>query len=151
MEGNRVVDMDTVEFLSMCPQLHTLTLSSNAVCSTSFFRQHVAESIPQLKVLDDVDLSVADRSPMKEGGSKVDLHGFDEDTNRDELDEDRRLLFDLQVQPNFRHFNVGDACPALKKLVYLFPSLLYKCPSDIKTVRKKEQIDVIGENAPHRR
>ncbi|KAM6937875.1 leucine-rich repeat-containing protein 56 [Xenentodon cancila] len=66
LEGNDVDDLIQVQYLSLCPKLHTLTLEGNPVCvcpnSTSTqmtgysYRAAVRELVPQLRYLDDVNV-----------------------------------------------------------------------------------------------
>ena len=50
VEANRVDNLETIEFLALCPHLHTLTLTGNQACAAPFFRRRVASAIPQLQV-----------------------------------------------------------------------------------------------------
>lgn len=53
-----------VEYLGMCAQLTTLSLSSNPMCATPHLRRKVAAAVPQLQLLDDVPLDAHDRQVL---------------------------------------------------------------------------------------
>uniref|UniRef100_A0A3Q2QJY7 Leucine rich repeat containing 56 n=1 Tax=Fundulus heteroclitus TaxID=8078 RepID=A0A3Q2QJY7_FUNHE len=64
LEGNLVDDLIQIQYLGLCPNLHTLSLEGNPVCArpnpTSLqveeynYRAAVRELVPQLRYLDDV-------------------------------------------------------------------------------------------------
>jgi len=64
LEGNKVSDVDQIDYLAILPNLNTLTLTGNPVClnyrskSKKSFRQYVLKRLPHLHQYDDISAKI---------------------------------------------------------------------------------------------
>lgn len=65
LASNRIADMHEVQRLAQLPKLHTLTLRGNPVCDAEHYRMHVVNALPQISVLDDRQISPAERQRVQ--------------------------------------------------------------------------------------
>lgn len=95
IEGNAIEDVDEVQCLWMCSQLKELTLHGNPMCKLpTFSRGRVLEMLPQLEVLDDMDVgphSAQSKLSPQMADVPYDLT-FDENIEMADLEADVLLL-----------------------------------------------------------
>ena len=80
LESNRISDLESVDYLSMCPALRSLTLSGNPLAFElkDGLRHAVASRLPLLEYLDDEPVTEADREEQDaspKAGAGVGGHG----------------------------------------------------------------------------
>ncbi|GAB0087775.1 uncharacterized protein DMENIID0001_021210 [Sergentomyia squamirostris] len=56
LKDNQIQDIDSIGFLSLCPKLRNLNLVGNPVANFNNYRERIKETIPQLRVLDGINL-----------------------------------------------------------------------------------------------
>jgi len=56
LEGNAVDNLEDVRCLNTCESLREMTLSSNPVCKEDNYREVVLQAIPNLEILDDIEV-----------------------------------------------------------------------------------------------
>lgn len=65
LDSNLVSDVLQVDQLGTCQRLHTLTLDANPLCRIPEYRRVVLHHVPQLHVLDDMDVEEDDRKRVR--------------------------------------------------------------------------------------
>ncbi|ETP36502.1 hypothetical protein F442_15595 [Phytophthora nicotianae P10297] len=71
LEGNQIADIGQIEQLAFCPQLTSLNLTGNQIENVKYYRQIVANFVPQLVSLDDKALSDSERFKLPD--SEIDI------------------------------------------------------------------------------
>eukprot|EP00743_Colponemidia_sp_Colp-15_P009386 GILK01010261.1.p1 GENE.GILK01010261.1~~GILK01010261.1.p1 ORF type:complete len:426 (+),score=67.37 GILK01010261.1:46-1278(+) len=66
LDSNLVADWESIEYLSSCSSLHTLTLESNPIQRSDMYRRRVVEMLSSLQCLDDQPVTAEDkmRAPL---------------------------------------------------------------------------------------
>ena len=64
---NQIDSLDEIEYLASLPNLKIIWLAENPVASLPGYRQHVVRSLPQLRKLDNIDITFEERQLAESG------------------------------------------------------------------------------------
>lgn len=67
----QIDDVEQLEHLSTCPLLMELNLDGNPLSSIKQYRRIVVSRVPQVETLDDVDVTAAEKTPVRSTQCKL--------------------------------------------------------------------------------
>jgi hypothetical protein len=105
LEGNDIDDISSIQFLSSCCLLSSLSLESNPVAAQPEYRSNVLSWLPQLQVLDDISRG-EDVSHLAELNCDVELKALD--ASSPNTSRDVSIVEELElVRQGIKHGRVG--------------------------------------------